>query len=86
MAPATSQAVQEDVEVRMADIKNVGGRAAGATTAALFLQHFVTDDVTWAHLDVADLHSTTRPISFMRLVVRDKWSARLPWAKHHAES
>jgi leucyl aminopeptidase len=34
-------------------IKNVGGRMAGATTAALFLSHFVTDDVRWTHLDVA---------------------------------
>ena len=34
-------------------IKNVGGREAGATTAALFLQHFVADHVTWAHLDIA---------------------------------
>ncbi len=43
-------------------IKNVGGRAAGATTAALFLQEFV-DGTTWAHLDVAGpafLDKTTR--------------------------
>lgn len=33
-------------------IKNVGGRDAGATTAALFLQHFV-DGPSWAHLDIA---------------------------------
>ena len=33
-------------------IKNVGGREAGATTAALFLEHFV-EDKTWAHLDIA---------------------------------
>jgi len=36
-----------------ASIKNVGGREAGATTAALFLKNFVTDDVAWAHLDIA---------------------------------
>lgn len=35
-----------------AQIKNVGGRDAGATTAALFLQHFV-DGPAWAHLDIA---------------------------------
>ncbi|MCA9488486.1 MAG: leucyl aminopeptidase [Myxococcales bacterium] len=35
-----------------AQIKNVGSRAAGATTAALFLQHFVKDK-RWAHLDIA---------------------------------
>jgi leucyl aminopeptidase len=34
-------------------IKNVGGRDAGSITAALYLQHFVSDDKIWAHLDVA---------------------------------
>ncbi len=34
-------------------IKNVGGRAAGATTAALFLSYFVDSDADWAHLDIA---------------------------------
>ena len=34
-------------------IKNLGGKYAGATTAALFLRHFVRKDVAWAHLDVA---------------------------------
>ena len=34
-------------------IKNVGGREAGATTAALFLQHFVPKGMSWAHLDIA---------------------------------
>lgn len=33
-------------------IKNLGGREGGATTAALFLQHFV-DGPRWAHLDIA---------------------------------
>lgn len=35
-----------------ADIKNVGNRTAGATTAALFLKAF-TGDAKWAHLDIA---------------------------------
>jgi leucyl aminopeptidase len=35
-----------------ADMKNIGGRFAGAITAAQFLQRFV-NDVPWAHLDVA---------------------------------
>ena len=33
-------------------IKNVGGRAAGSITAALFLSEFV-DGPEWAHLDIA---------------------------------
>ncbi len=35
----------------VADIKNTGGRAAGAITAAAFLNEFV--DYPWVHLDVA---------------------------------
>jgi leucyl aminopeptidase len=36
----------------IADISNLGGRFAGATTAALFLAEFV-GDTPWAHLDIA---------------------------------
>ena len=36
-----------------ADMKNIGGRAAGSITAAQFLQRFVGDKTPWAHLDVA---------------------------------
>jgi leucyl aminopeptidase len=36
----------------IADIVNSSGRAAGAITAACFLQHFVQDR-PWAHLDIA---------------------------------
>jgi leucyl aminopeptidase len=35
------------------DIKNLGGRPAGATTAALFLSEFVEEGIPWAHCDVA---------------------------------
>ncbi len=34
-------------------IKNVGIREGGASSAASFLQHFVADHVSWAHLDIA---------------------------------
>ena len=36
-----------------ADMKNIGGRAAGSITAAQFLQRFVGKDTPWAHLDIA---------------------------------
>jgi leucyl aminopeptidase len=36
----------------VADISNLGGKFAGATTAALFLQEFV-DETPWVHLDIA---------------------------------
>jgi leucyl aminopeptidase len=40
------------IDSKNADMKNVGGRQAGAITAAQFLQRFV-NDTPWAHLDVA---------------------------------
>lgn len=38
---------------KFADMRNIGGRAAGSITAAQFLQRFIEDDVKWAHLDIA---------------------------------
>ena len=35
----------------IADIKNIGGKEAGAITAAKFLEHFV--DYPWVHMDIA---------------------------------
>ena len=35
-----------------ADMKNIGGRAAGSITAAQFLRRF-TNDVPWCHIDIA---------------------------------
>ena len=40
------------IRSNVADIKNTGGRNAGASTAAAFLGHFV-GDVPWVHLDIA---------------------------------
>lgn len=37
----------------IADIANVGGRPAGAITAAMFLKEFIAEGVAWAHLDIA---------------------------------
>ncbi|MBN8706765.1 MAG: leucyl aminopeptidase [Bacteroidetes bacterium] len=37
----------------VADVKNVGGRYAGAITAGKFLQKFVDADQSWAHIDIA---------------------------------
>ncbi len=36
-----------------ADVKNVGGRWGGAITAACFLEKFVDEKYTWAHIDIA---------------------------------
>ncbi len=44
---------------RIADMKNVGGRAAGSITAAQFLLRFIQDDVPWIHLDIAGVARVT---------------------------
>ena len=38
---------------KFADMRNIGGRAAGSITAAQFLKRFVKDGQKWAHLDIA---------------------------------
>jgi len=40
------------LDSNVADMRNIGGPLAGATTAALFLNEFVSE-VPWAHLDIA---------------------------------
>ena len=42
----------DQIKSKNADIKNIGGRAAGAITAAAFLSNFV-EDIPWVHLDIA---------------------------------
>ncbi len=37
----------------IADLKNIGGRSAGALTAGLFLSEFVAEGIAWAHIDIA---------------------------------
>jgi leucyl aminopeptidase len=41
------------LDSKNADMKNIGGRNAGAITAAQFLQRFVKAETPWAHLDIA---------------------------------
>jgi len=43
---------RDKLKAEWADLKNVGGRAGGSITAALFLSEFVTVD-TWIHVDIA---------------------------------
>jgi leucyl aminopeptidase len=64
---------QELLNSNFADIANIGGRLAGATTAACFLARF-TEGQSWAHLDIAgtawhsggkNKGSTGRPVSLL---------------------
>jgi leucyl aminopeptidase len=43
---------KEQLKSSNADMKNIGGRTAGAITAAAFLSNFV-EDTPWVHLDIA---------------------------------
>src|SRR5574344_1876167 len=60
------------IEARFGDIANTGGRLAGATTAAQFLQNFV-ENTPWVHLDIAGTAwvsgkkktATGRPVSLL---------------------
>jgi leucyl aminopeptidase len=44
----------KQIKSDIADMKNVGGREGGSITAAQFLKRF-TNDVAWAHLDIAGM-------------------------------
>jgi leucyl aminopeptidase len=44
----------KDMKGTISDLKNIGGSSWGGTAkAAAFLQEFVKDDISWAHLDIA---------------------------------
>ena len=44
---------KDQISSDVADLKNTGGRPAGAVTAALFLKEFVPVGTPWVHLDIA---------------------------------
>ncbi|MGP6085603.1 leucyl aminopeptidase [Antarctobacter jejuensis] len=50
----------EQLKSQKADMKNVGGRPAGAITAAQFLQRFVKEGTPWIHLDIAGVAQVTK--------------------------
>jgi leucyl aminopeptidase len=52
--------LEKKIKGDVADIKNTGGRAGGAITAALFLQHF-REGLPWAHLDIAGSARQDKP-------------------------
>ena len=49
MGDAYDELLKSDI----ADMKNVGGRAAGSITAAQFLGRFVKEETPWVHIDIA---------------------------------
>jgi leucyl aminopeptidase len=55
---------RDQLRSEIADIANVGGRPAGAITAAMFLREFV-GELQWAHMDIAGTawHDEARPFA-----------------------
>jgi leucyl aminopeptidase len=47
------KAFDKMMDSKNADMKNAGGRWAGAATAAAFLQRFIQKDTPWSHIDLA---------------------------------
>lgn len=45
----------------IADMKNTGSRWGGASAAGLFLKEFVSDNVKWAHIDIAGTAFLEKP-------------------------
>jgi leucyl aminopeptidase len=58
LLPEYDEAIKSDV----ARLRNVGGKLAGACTAAAFLKAF-TGDTPWAHLDIAYMANLEKPRS-----------------------
>lgn len=44
---------KKQIESDIADVKNIGGKTAGAITAALFLKEFIAGHKRYAHIDIA---------------------------------
>lgn len=73
---------QEQLKSPFADVANIGGRFAGAVTAACFLKRFA-DGYRWAHLDVAGTAwknggqkgATGRPVGMLMQYLLDSLNA-----------
>ncbi len=73
---------QQQLDSNFADMANIGGRDAGAITAACFLRRF-TKDYRWAHLDIAGVAwlggkekgSTGRPVALLSQLVLERSGA-----------
>ena len=52
------QSYHDQIKARVGDIKNTGGRPAGACTAAAFLECFIRPGMPWMHLDIAGVALT----------------------------
>lgn len=50
-----TKAHYDNIKSEVADIKNIGPREGGSSTAAAFIGKFIKDGQAWAHLDIAGM-------------------------------
>ncbi len=55
------QEYRDNMNSDIADMKNTGTRNGGASAAGMFLKEFVTDNVKWAHIDIAGTAFLDKP-------------------------
>lgn len=55
---------KEQIISNIADLKNSGGRMAGAITAGLFIAQFV-NDIPWVHIDIAGTADSQKNIGYI---------------------
>ena len=80
---------KELIKSSVADINNMGGVAAGAITAGLFLQEFVPASTAWAHLDIAPTFWKEKPWKYFGegasgVATRTLADLALNWDEHTA--
>ena len=66
----------KQIKSHIADIKNIGGRPAGAITAAAFLKQFV-GDYPWVHLDIAGTANSEEELPYTARVSATGFGVRL---------
>ena len=91
MADAAERGVRVQARLQDRRRRQRPGRAAGAITAALFLQHF-TGGLPWAHLDIASVGDapkdsfewTEGPTGFGARLLLDWLGSEDPWQESAA--
>ncbi len=78
---------REMLKTPHADLNNVGGPKAGATTAALFLKEFVPGNTPWVHLDIAGTFWKSKPWKYYKegpsgTAVKTLADLALRWKEH----
>lgn len=55
---------RKDMKSPIADLKNIGSGGAGTAKAAAFLEYFIKNDISWAHLDIAGVGDSSKHLPY----------------------